>query len=528
MLRYLRGLTCGLVLVAALSVADVARSEPQSDTSPGKASANDRASESAPVAVTLVPISESILRDKIEGAWLGQMIGVSWGFPTEFYARYIWQLFPDIHQVDGVPQNIYAAYEGGPIPLEVLPKWKPEMINGAYTQDDLYVEVPFMEALAHYGVNAGWDRLGDAFAGSQFPLYHANAAARKNLRAGITAPLSGHYSNGGESDDIDWQIESDFVGLMNPGQPHSAADIAFRAGHVMSYGDGVYGGVFVSTMIAHAFTASSVREIAEAGRDALPRESQYRSVVDEVFAGKDRGDTYDENLATLNAKWATTDRCAEWGGTKDPLNIDAKLNGAYILLGLLYGEEDLAKSMRLAMAAGQDSDCNPSNVGSILGAFYGRDAIAASDPKWLSALDSNQVFQTTPHRLDDLVELNVKLARKVVELKGGTAPAGGVWQLPVIAVKELLIFEQWPKVDNAAPVLTASVTVEQGRTVRVSAHATDEDGVHQYQWFFGDLTFASGAEQAHTYRASGTYELIAYVADITGNTSFEVIKVNVP
>jgi hypothetical protein len=481
-----------------------------------------------PVAITLVPISEADLRDKIEGAWLGQMIGVTWGFPTEFYARYIWQLFPDLHKVDGKPQNIYTVYEGGPIPLEELPKWQPGLINGAYTQDDLYVEVPFLDAMTEHGVNAGWVHLGNAFKDSQFPLYHANKAARENLRADIPSPMSGHYANNQECDDIDWQIESDFVGLMNPGQPHSAAEIAFRAGHVMNYGDGVYGGVFVATMIAKAFTADSVREIAEAGRDALPAESEYRIVIDEVFASRDRGDSFDENLAALYEKWGTVDRCPEWFGDSDPLNIDAKFNGAFILLGLLYGEGDLAESMRLSMAAGQDSDCNPSNVGSILGALYGKNAIAASDPKWLSALNRETVFQTTPYTLEDLIEINVALAREVVELKGGSAPVGGVWQLPVISDQVIPIFEQWPAADNTAPTLNASVTIEQGRTVRVAAIATDDDGIKAYQWFFGDLTFASGADQTHTYRAAGTYELIAYVTDAIGNTTCKVIEVTVP
>ncbi len=478
--------------------------------------------------VVLIPMDEDVLRDKIQGAWLAQMIGVTWGFPTEFYARYIWELFPDIHQVDGKPANIYAKYEGGPIPLDELPEWKPDMINGGFTQDDLYVEVPFMEAMRDHGVNVGWYKLGEAFAASQFPLYHANAAARKNLRAGIAPPMSGHYSNGGESDDIDWQIEADFVGMMNPGQPHSAAELAFRVGHVMNYGDGVYGGVFVATMIATAFTADSVHEITEAGRKAVPQGSQYRIVLDEVFAGRDRGETYRQNLEALYAKWGEVDRCAEWGGPKDPLNIDAKFNGAFILLGLLYGEGDLAESMRLAMAAGQDSDCNPSNVGSVLGAFYGREAIAAMNDGWISALDSTLVFQTTPYRLNDLVGMNLELARSVVEMKGGSAPSGGEWKLPVIDVDEVSVFEQWPIIDNDPPSLTASVIVEKGHSVRVTAHAEDADGIREYQWFFGDLTFAGGAEHQHTYRAAGTYELVAYVADETGNTSFEVFKITVP
>jgi hypothetical protein len=402
------------------------------------------------------------------------------------------------------------------------------MINGAYTQDDLYVEVPFMDALANHGVNAGWGPLGDAFARSQFPLYHANDAARRNLRAGIPAPRCGHYDHSRECDDIDWQIEADFVGLMNPGQPHSAAEMAFRIGHVMNYGDGVYGGVFVATMIARAFTAQSVQEIVETGRRALPEGSKYRMIVDDVFAAHARGDTFDAALASVNRRWSTSDRCAAWGGRKDPLNIDAKLNGAFILLGLLYGEGRLADSMRLAMACGQDSDCNPSNVGSILGAFYGAAAIQASDHDWLSALDEDRRFQTTPYRLADLIERNLALARSVVELKGGTAPPGGVWRLPVHDTDEVLILEQWPEVANAAPALRASATLRGDRSVRVQAEATDNDGVRGYQWFFGDLTFASGAEQVHTYRVGGTYELICYVTDRTGNTSHRVIRLSVP
>jgi len=475
--------------------------------------------------VSFITMDEVEVRDRIEGAWLGQMIGVTWGFPTEFYARYIWELFPEFHQVDGVPLCLYAEYEGGPIPLDELPEWDPEMINGGYTQDDLYVEVPFMEAMAEHGVNAGWRELGDAFAASEFPLWHANKVGRDNLRAGIAAPMSGHYSNNPEADDIDWQIEADFVGLMNPGQPHSAAETSFRVGHVMNYGDGVYGGVFVATMISTAFTAESIREVCEAGRRALPEQSQYRIVLDEVFDAYDSGEDYEDNLAALYDKWGTVDRCEEWAGDSDPLNIDAKLNGAFILLGLLYGEGDIAATMRYSMAAGQDSDCNPSNAGSVLGAFYGAEALA-NDPRWLSALDRERVFDTTPYTLGELIDLNVDLARGVVELKGGSAPEGGVWQIPVVQREDIVIFEQWPIEENEPPVLNASVEVD-GRRIRVSAGATDEDGIAAFQWFFGDLTYATGAEQVHTYRETGRYEVVAYVSDAIGNTSFEVITVTI-
>lgn len=471
--------------------------------------------------------TESDLRDRIRGAWLGQMIGVTWGFPTEFYARYIDHLFPEFHQVDGVPTNLYAPYEGGMIPLDELPEWNPEMINGGYTQDDLYGEVPFMRAMREYGVNASWNDLGDAFANSQFPLYHANLAARDNLRAGIAPPMSGHFQHNGHADDIDWQIEADFVGLMTPGMPNAAADIAFRAGHIMNYGDGVLGGVFVATMISEAFIASSVESIALAGTRAVPEGTGYRAVLDEVWRDWEGGIAYEDSVRGLYERWGGVDRCEEWAGEHDPLNIDAKLNGAFILLGLLYGEGDIADSMRYAMAAGQDSDCNPSNVGSVLGAYYGAHQLAQDGTDWLSALDTSTRFQTTGSTLDELVELNLELARGVVLMRGGTAEPDGAWSIPQDAARVTVPAEQWPAEENDAPRLW--VEIEQDRdTIRVHANARDDNGITGYHCFFGDLTHAPGALHEHRYREPGNYELTIFVIDTTGNSSWESVNISIP
>lgn len=476
---------------------------------------------------TMHHMTEAEIHDRVKGAWLGQMIGVTWGFPTEFYARFNWQAYPDLHLVNGKPQNIYTTYEGGPIPLAQLPDWSPAMINHAYKEDDLYVEVPFMLAMAEHGVNAGWDELGAAFAASQFPLYHANLVGRDNLRKGILAPDSGHYKHNGHADDIDWQIEADFVGLMTPGMPGAAADIAFRAGHLMNYGDGVLGGVFVATMISTAFVADSVEEIARAGVVAVPEGTTYRQVLDQVWKDWKAGREYAESLARLYDHWGTVDRCVDWAGAGDPLNIDAKLNGAFILLGLLYGDGDLATSIRYAMAAGQDSDCNPANVGSVLGAFYGERRLRRDRVDWLSALDRTQRFQTTASTLDELVAMNIELAREVVRMRGGRADVGGEWAIPLEQGVPVVIAEQWPAEANDAPTLKVVVEVK-GYEVSVRASAKDRNGIAGYHCHFGDLTHAAGAKQRHTYRQPGEYEVIVYAIDRTGNSAYQVSTVRVP
>jgi len=54
-----------------------------------------------------------------------------------------------------------------------------------------------------------------------------------------------------------------------------------------------------------------------------------------------------------------------------PYNIDAKINAAYVVLGLLYGQKDYTKTLEISTRAGQDSDCNPSTAAGVLGTMLG-------------------------------------------------------------------------------------------------------------------------------------------------------------
>ena len=58
-----------------------------------------------------------------------------------------------------------------------------------------------------------------------------------------------------------------------------------------------------------------------------------------------------------------------------PFNIDAKINAAWVVLGLLYGDGDFSKTVEIATRAGDDADCNPASAMGILGTIYGYDAI---------------------------------------------------------------------------------------------------------------------------------------------------------
>lgn len=143
-------------------------------------------------------ISLSEYRDRMEAGWLGQMVGVAWGAPTEF------------------------KWKDAIIPAESVPAWSPEMVNNAFNQDDLYVEMTFLQTLQRYGLDVSIRQAGIDFANSEYRLGCANRAGRENLRKGIAPPDSGHPAFNRCPSDIDYQIEADYSGLIAPGLPQAA------------------------------------------------------------------------------------------------------------------------------------------------------------------------------------------------------------------------------------------------------------------------------------------------------------------
>ena len=202
-------------------------------------------------------ISLAALEDKIRGGWAGQMIGVSFGAPTEFRSN-------------------------GKIIEGRLP-WTPDRISNSIQQDDLYVEMTFAETLDRLGLDATTEQLGEAFKDSKYSLWHANAAARRLLNHGIKAPLSGNPKYNLHADDIDFQIEADFIGLMTPGLPQESNKFCDRVGRVMNYGDGLYGGMFVCGMYTAAFFESSPQQIVGQGLACIPSQSGYARVIRDVL-----------------------------------------------------------------------------------------------------------------------------------------------------------------------------------------------------------------------------------------------------
>jgi len=304
-----------------------------------------------------ITLTQTQLLNKIKGAWAGQAIGVCYALPTEF--RYQQRMIPD---------SIQMTLTG-------------EQLKERFNNDDIYMDAIFLEVIGRLGFDAPADSFAVAFANAGFMLWHANQAARHNILNGIMPPESGHWKYSMHSDDIDYQIEADFAGLTSAGVPEAAVDISDRVGHIMNYGDGWYSGVFVATMYSLAFISDDIDFIIHEALKLIPEESKYYQAMQDVIGWHE---AYPEDWtktwhAIESSEWAYDLHCSD--GIYTPFNIDATVNMAYVLVGLLYGEGDFTQSMDISMRCGQDSDCNPSSVGGILGAIMGYDNIPQ---KWLT------------------------------------------------------------------------------------------------------------------------------------------------
>jgi hypothetical protein len=336
-------------------------------------------------------MSRAVLEDKIRGGWAGQMIGVSFGAPTEF------------------------RFNGKTIEKPI--DWQPENVANAIDQDDLYVEMTFAEVMDRVGLDATTEQYGEMFKESRYQLWHANAAARRLLNRGIKAPWSGHPKYNAHANDIDFQIESDFIGLMTPGLPQEANKYADRVGRVMNYGDGLYGGMFFGGMYAAAFFESDPRKVVEAGLRSIPSASGYAKVIRDVLAwSAQHPDDWKKAWQLVTDKWDKEDPCPD--GALAAFNIDARLNGAFVALGLLYGRGDFTKTLDVSTRSGQDSDCNPSSATGILGVILGYERIPDAWKAGIPRLATTK-FAYTNYSFVDITRSTLERALRIVEGAGG-------------------------------------------------------------------------------------------------------------
>ncbi|MCK4749470.1 MAG: ADP-ribosylglycohydrolase family protein, partial [Bacteroidales bacterium] len=324
-------------------------------------------------------ISLEEYRDKVEGGWLGQAIAVLWGQWTEG----IWQqeMIPfelnDWYKTKATPESSVEVInwaKSPPVAITYAPEpwnklkdyikdknnweiWTPDKMAD---QDDLYMEFMFLHSISNKGLDVTATEIAEDWLKylDKKRTWGANNRAISNCQKGIWPPKSGHPHHSPYGNAIDFQIESDLFGLINPGMPRISNYWCDKVGHIMNYGDGWYSGVYVAAMYSLAFISDDIHFVVNEALKLIPEESKYYQAMSDVINWHQKyPDDWTKTWRKIEeSEWSYDLHCT--AGVYKPFNIDATVNMAYVLIGLLYGEGDIFKSMDISMRCGQDSDCN--------------------------------------------------------------------------------------------------------------------------------------------------------------------------
>lgn len=370
--------------------------------------------------------------DKMKAGWVGQIFGVSWGAPTEGKFKTI-------------------------IPPEKVPPFKQEWVNDAFGQDDLYVEMTFLRTLERYGFDVPIRQAGIDFANSEYRLWVANAAGRANLRKGIAPPDSSHPKFHRSAGAIDYQIESDYSGLIAPGMPNIPIALGEKFGRLMNYGDGVYAGQFMGCMYAEAFFERNIVKIIEAGLKCIPPQSMYAGMVRDVLKW------HSQNPKNWEKTWALVVEKYRNNKNYYVSPLDVKQEGAFVLIGLLYGHGDPDQTIILSMRCGSDSDCNPSSAGGVLFTSLG---LSKLPDRFYRTLDETKVFSYTAYNFPALMAVSDKLARQALLRAGGRVENRRGQEVFIVPVRPPAP-GKFEDIKNPGPIAGSLFTEEEKAQIKV-------------------------------------------------------------
>ncbi|MGI5869023.1 MAG: ADP-ribosylglycohydrolase family protein [Kiritimatiellia bacterium] len=189
-----------------------------------------------------------------------------------------------------------------------------------------------------------------------------------NLKHGVEAPESGSMAlNGREvSEQIGAQIFIDAFGMVAPGRPDLAVDLAGKAARVSHDGEAVHAAQVVAAMVSLAFVEKDMNRLLDAAVAFIPEQSLIAQVHRDVRAwAKEDGD------------WRKTyDRIDErYGYHRYGGNCHVVPNHAIMVMAWACAQRDFFEAMRIICTAGWDTDCNAANVGSVSALVAGLDRL---------------------------------------------------------------------------------------------------------------------------------------------------------
>jgi hypothetical protein len=217
------------------------------------------------------------------------------------------------------------------------------------------------------------------------------------------------------AEQIGAQIFIDGWGMISPGDPEQAAELARRAASVSHDGEAVYGAQVVAAMEAQAFGESDMDALLDVGVSVIPDDSLIYRLIGDVRDWHSKYDSWYETFYRIVANYGYD----KYGG-----NCHMVPNHAVIIMSLLYAQDSFARAMTIVNTAGWDTDCNSGNVGCIMGIKEGLAGIEAG-PDFRGPVADRLYLPTADggRTVTDAVNETYKIVSIARDLAGEPAPA---------------------------------------------------------------------------------------------------------
>ncbi|WP_324373529.1 ADP-ribosylglycohydrolase family protein [Dysgonomonas sp.] len=348
-------------------------------------------------------ISVAELKDKIAGAWVGQMIGNIYGLPHE--NKYV--------NAPG-PENFPYGY------TKNIDKLK--QCDGAFSDDDTDIEYFYLLQMQKHGIEPSYEQLREAW------MYHirdrvwlANRATLGLMHFGYTPPFTGMKSINPHWYQIDPQLINEIWAYTAPGMVKYAAQKSDWAARITSDEWGVEPTIHYGAMYAAAFFEKDIKKLIEIGLKELPQDGRYANTVRDMIALHKKYPKWQDAWKEMAQKYYVD----EPDMTKTIWN--ANLNGACAILAMLYGKGDFQYTLDLSCAMGFDADNQAATLSGLLGVINGLKGL----PKdlylpvedWKEPFNDKYInitrFDIPDSKISDIISNTTQMAIKLVEQKGG-------------------------------------------------------------------------------------------------------------
>ena len=320
---------------------------------------------------------DKVYEEKVYAGVLGKLIGVYLGRPFEQWTHE--RILEELGEIN------YYVNEKLNVPLVV-------------TDDDITGTFTFLRALRenNYDPNITPKQIGQSWLNNLIENktvlwwggrgHSAEDTAFQNLKAGIHAPMSGSIETNGEvvAQQIGAQIFIDGWALVSPGDPEKAADLAKKAASVSHDGEAIYGAQMVAAMESLAFIEKDINKIINESKKYIPNTSEIYKVIGEL-----------QNIRSGNSDWMQAREFLAENYDYDKYLGECHMipNHAIIILSLLFGDDNLQKTLMIVNTAGRDTDCNSGNVGCLMGIKNGLEGLN-NGPDYLSPIQDRMYCPT--------------------------------------------------------------------------------------------------------------------------------------